>query len=260
VILCLIMHYYYPSTLARANLYMFLKEALYIQMAGALDFFYLADETCLPQGPAFSYTYYQTYTQILGYLTAALGVVAFQNFFGRSQFRTAFYVTIGIKILASLFDIWIVTRSNVSMGIPDKVAYMLGDAIIQPGVQMMEFMPAVVLTSKLCPKGFEASVFALLASFQNYGQGVSRSLGAVMMEWFNIQSKAPCDFSKLPMMIAVGHVFIPLLTIPLAYILIPQASMTDTMEEYSEEFTMLDKEHHQRMENLGDSIEMTETD
>jgi len=249
VILCLIMHFHYPTTLARANLYMFLKEALYIQMAGALDYFYLADEVCLPGGPAFSYTYYQTFTQIVGYVASALGVVAFQTFFGRSKFRTAFYVVIGIKILASLFDIWIVTRANRAMGIPDQVAYMLGDAIIQPAVQMMDFMPAVVLTSKLCPKGFEASVFALLASFSNYGQNVSRSLGGIMMNWFNIKTKAPCDFSNLPMMLAVGHVFLPLLSIPLAYVLIPEASMTDTMEEYTEGFVKLDTENnYQRQE------------
>ena len=35
---------------------------------------------------------------------------------------------------------------------------------------MMEFMPAVILTSKLCPIGIEATMFALLAGFQNFGQ------------------------------------------------------------------------------------------
>lgn len=33
----------------------------------------------------------------------------------------------------------------------------------------LDFMPAVVLTSASCPKGMEATVYSLLAGFQNFG-------------------------------------------------------------------------------------------
>ena len=45
---------------------------------------------------------------------------------------------------------------------------MLGDAIVFQLVSSLEFMPAIVLTSKLCPKDVEATVYALLAGFQNF--------------------------------------------------------------------------------------------
>ena len=38
---------------------------------------------------------------------------------------------------------------------------------------MLNFMPAVVLTSKVCPENMEATVYALLAGFQNFGQFVA---------------------------------------------------------------------------------------
>jgi hypothetical protein len=34
---------------------------------------------------------------------------------------------------------------------------------------MFDFLAGVVLTSKLCPKNLESTVYALLAGFQNYG-------------------------------------------------------------------------------------------
>eukprot|EP00759_Apiculatamorpha_spiralis_P039404 PhF_6_TR38177/c0_g1_i1/m.57071 len=256
VFLCLIMHYFYPRTLAKANLYMFLKEALYLQIPGALDYFYTADPECVPGGPAFSYTYYQTYTQILTYFAGAIGVMCFQKFLGTRTFHFAFCITIGIKVAASLFDIIMVKRWNVDIGIPDKAMYVFGDAIIQSLTQMMEFMPAVVLTSKLCPKGFEASVFALLASFQNYGQNVSRSIGGVLIEAFGIKTTAPCDFSNLPLLLLVGHVLIPLLSIPLAFVLIPSNKMTDTMAEYVQGFSS-GKDSDGERDTEGDSDELS---
>jgi hypothetical protein len=55
--------------------------------------------------------------------------------------------------------------------------YMFGDAVIGPAVMMFAFMPAVVLTSKLVPKGLESTTYALLAGFQNFGGVVSSQIG-----------------------------------------------------------------------------------
>ncbi len=47
-----------------------------------------------------------------------------------------------------------------------QVFYMFGDAVIGPAIGMFAAMPALVLTSKLVPKGLEATTYALLAGFQ----------------------------------------------------------------------------------------------
>jgi hypothetical protein len=49
-VLCVLAFYCLPRTSAKCNLYLFLGQTLYIQIPGALDFFYTADEQCLPGG------------------------------------------------------------------------------------------------------------------------------------------------------------------------------------------------------------------
>lgn len=91
----------------------------------------------------------------------------------------------------------------------------------------------VVLISKLCPPGIEATVYALLAGFTNFGVAVASSLGALAMDVAGIRTPGPgggvCNFDRLPLLIAVGHVGLPLLVLPLTFVLIPSARMTDDL-------------------------------
>eukprot|EP00493_Phyllostaurus_siculus_P027933 UN28281 len=41
----------------------------------------------------------------------------------------------------------------------------------------INFMPAVILTAKLCPKNLEATTYAMLAGFQNFGRQVATAVG-----------------------------------------------------------------------------------
>ena len=45
-----------PRILAKCNFYMFLSSVLYVNVGGAQDFWFTADEACVPGGPAFDYT------------------------------------------------------------------------------------------------------------------------------------------------------------------------------------------------------------
>jgi len=58
-------------------------------------------------------------------------------------------------------------------------------------------MPALVLTSKLVPKGLESTVYALLAGFQNFGGVVSSQIGIFATQAVGIKTTAPCDFTNL---------------------------------------------------------------
>ncbi|CAN8068551.1 unnamed protein product [Agarophyton chilense] len=192
-------------------------------------------EECVPGGPHFSFTYYVTYASLVGSIAGAVGVAVFQRYLSRGYFRTAFWTTCLVKLAASAFDIAIVKRYNLSFGVPDKMAFLLGDAIIFQVAYTLDFMPAVVLTSKVCPKGMEASVYALLASYQNLGSNVSRTLGVALIDRLNIKTTPPCDFTNLPMAIVIAHVMLPLLVFPLVFVLIPNAKMTDDLVEKGDE-------------------------
>lgn len=229
ILLCIFGSLWLPRMLANANLYMFLSSTFYLTISGGLDYFFTAKKECVPGGPQFSYTYYVTYASLVGSVAGALGVAAFQAFLSRGKFRTAFYFTCLVKLVASLFDYAIVKRLNIRLGIPDRLAFMLGDAIIYQVAYMLDFMPAVVLTSKVCPKGMEASVYALLASYQNLGRNCARSLGVALLDILKIKTTVPCDFTNLPQAIIIAHVLMPLAVIPFVFCLIPDAKMTEDL-------------------------------
>lgn len=91
--------------------------------------------------------------------------------------------------------------------------------------------PPVVLTSKLCPIGVESTVYALLAGFSNFGRSVGSSLGVLALDIAGIKTpkEGACNFDNLPLLLVISHVVLPLLTVPLTFVLIPKAKMTDDL-------------------------------
>lgn len=155
-----------PDPLSKANVYIFLSNVLNVSLPGALDYFFTADESCLPGGPNFSLTYYITYVNIVASLTSFIGVILFEKYLSHSTFRFALWTSHALRIFASLFDMAIVKRWNISLGIPDKFFFITGDGIILNAIVMMELLPLVVLISKSCPPGMESTLFSLLVSYQ----------------------------------------------------------------------------------------------
>lgn len=134
-----------PETLRCANLYLFLSKVFYLNVSGGTDYWFIAEEDCVPGGPKFSYTYYSTYSNLIGSLASILGIALFQKYLSRGTFRMAFLSAGFIKMLASIFDIAIVKRYNQILGISDKWFFIMGDSIIFQLVTIMDSMPAVVL-------------------------------------------------------------------------------------------------------------------
>ncbi|KNC82139.1 hypothetical protein SARC_05559 [Sphaeroforma arctica JP610] len=237
-----------PRNLALSNLFLFLLAASYINLGGALDYFYLADKECNPGGPQFDDVYYYTWSSIAQSVFGAVGVLFFQTFLSHWPFRRVFWVTVLLRGVAATVDIIIVNRWNLIIGISDKMMYMVGYNSLYQVIGMLEFMAAVVLTTKMCPKNIESTVYALLAGFQNFGSTVSSSIGVAMMNYFDIRTQIPCDFTHLTTLIVISHMVLPLMCIPLTFVLLPDAYMTDTLNEHGE----LVRNHS----NAGDSIEL----
>ena len=94
----------------------------------------------------------------------------------------------------------------------------------------MAFMPGTVLISKMCPKNMEATTFAILASFSNLGGALSSSFGVFAMQWAGIKTdveNGDCDFTNLSSLIVVCGMLLPLLAIPMTYVLIPDMDLSD---------------------------------
>jgi BT1 family len=69
-----------------------------------------------------------------------LGVALFQMFLSRGSYRKAFCTTLILKLVASLFDLFIINRENIKLGIPDKVAFILGDASTCEEIPMPQYI------------------------------------------------------------------------------------------------------------------------
>eukprot|EP00667_Euglena_gracilis_P021751 EG_transcript_23934 len=120
--------------------------------------------------------------------------------------------------------------ANLRLGIPDWV-FMLGKCSVQNTVGMINFMPTTILISKICPEGMEASVFALLAGFSNFGNIVSGYFGAFVLTLLGLDAIGKGqvdDFSNAWKACLIGAMssFVSLLLMPF---LIPAKSMTDDL-------------------------------
>jgi hypothetical protein len=220
-----------PAVICKAMIFMCLKEATYIQVSGALNYFYTADEQCVPGGPNFSFTYFQTVSQIVSGLAGSLGAFLFHRYLSKRTFRFVYILTTLLRVFASCFDLMLVTRANIKIGIPDHVMYIFGDAMIYQCSYTLDFMPAVMLTSNLVPVGSEATMYAVLAGFSNFGAIFSGTLGSVLSKYFGIKTKqGDCDFTNLAPLVVLSHCVLPLLAIPLTYFLVPNQIVSDKLD------------------------------
>ncbi len=114
-----------------------------------------------------------------------VGVWAFQHYFKTIPFRIMFSWGIFISTALGMTTLLLVTHTNRLLGIDDHW-FSLGDSLILTVIGQVVFMPVLVLSTRLCPPGIEATFFAVLMSVMNFGGTVSYWLGSLMMKWLGI--------------------------------------------------------------------------
>lgn len=215
-----------PKNLRLVALYTFAAIASQLQFVGPLDYFYTANEACVPNGPKFSMTFYLTTASLIAAVCGAVGVMAFEALMGEWTFRNVFRLTTILMCAVASVDVIIVTRTNLKWGLTDKAAYLGGNACMGAVIMMMHTIPLAVLTSKMCPKGAESMVYAIVAGMQNLASSVAGVAGAGIAEIANISLSATtshCEHKNLPKVLLVFTIAMPaLITLPLTWILIPK--------------------------------------
>ncbi|EPY25946.1 hypothetical protein AGDE_11618 [Angomonas deanei] len=162
-----------------------------------------------------------------------MGSVLFASFFSQHKYVWVFVITTVLQMAGSIFDLIIVKRWNIAIGIPDHAMYLMGDSIVYEICFVFSIMPQQILMSRLCPRGTESMSFALLAGISSAGNSLSGVIGSLMMEfkWPVYNTKKRCDFSNLPYLIIVGHLCLPILIVPLAFLLLPNARICDVIDK-----------------------------
>ena len=226
----------FPKTFFWVFLSIILTYCSNISISSGLSYFYTADAECLPDGPHFDYTYYITITGIVGSVVNFVGVVLYQNFLSSWRFRPALIFTIVIGALAPMIDFIIVMRWNVKIGIPDKVFFLLGNAIFENLVGILQSIPFSSVFAKISPPGMESAVFAYTVGIANFCGMVSNLLGSGVIQWSGMSTVGnDCNFDELPSLIVIYSILIPTLVGIPAIFLIPNVLQTENMIDWEAE-------------------------
>jgi BT1 family len=244
----------FPRIIANVALYQVLIFISRPNMGSAMDFFFTASPECVPNGPHFSFTYYITYTGIIGACMSFAAVWLYQLWMSTWRFRTVLVFTTALVGVSGILDFIILLRWNITyLGISDKAFYIVGESIVENMVLMLFWIPSSSIISKVCPPGLESATYAFLAGASNFARMVSSLSGAALFEAAGIKGQAPnCNFDHLPILVFLFHALLPVLVgIPAALWLIPNAKQTDELIESRGDRIERESEHAE-LELMGE--------
>ncbi|KPA86651.1 biopterin transporter putative (BT1) [Leptomonas pyrrhocoris] len=232
VVVCGSAFFTLPLTISKAVVFMYFNSILYLNLPGVLNTFYVAKPSCLPDGPHFSYTFYNCMNGILGNIASLAGAAAFTHLCPKRSYRFVMSLSAILLPLASMTDLIIVKRWNTHIGIPDHAMYIFGDAIILDLVEMLLNMPTMMLMCRIAPRGSESMVFALLASIYHLSTSTSSAIGYILMDTiWPVVTKGECDYHNAPWLLIAGHIVAPIFIFPLAYMLLPASRICDNIDQ-----------------------------
>nr|BAK05889.1 predicted protein [Hordeum vulgare subsp. vulgare] len=202
----------------RPCLYIYVSLNLSLDIQGGMFYWYTDRLT----GPGFSEEFIGVIYAV-GAVGSLLGVVLYQSALKDYDFRSMLLWGQVLSSLTGMLDLALVTRVNTKMGIPDYVF-----AVIDCGVSVMvgklQWMPVLVLCSKLCPPGIEGTFYALLMSIQNVGLLMSAWWGGLLLHTLNVTRS---EFTNLWAVVLIRNVS-RLLPLTLLF-LVPQSDQNSTL-------------------------------
>jgi len=222
----------------RVALYQTLSAISKPSIGGALDYFYTADEACLPGGPHFSFAYYLTYTGLVGTAVSFVAVWLYQAWFSTWRFRSVLVFTTVLVGVSGLMDLVLVLRLNKQVGIGDHTAYIAGEAVMENVILMLYWIPSSAILSKVVPEGMEGSSYAFLAGLSNFSGMFSELTGALIYSAAGVKTTITpaggCDFEPMWWLVIVFHVFLPIVVGVPAALLIPNCEQTEDLDPNGE--------------------------
>jgi len=290
--------------IAHINVYLYACRLCTLGMGYPLQQFYTMDpNTCENKDmnlPGFTFVIYSTLGGLTSSLAVFLGLYLFENYLIYWNAQKAFWVTTAFQVFAGLFDIMNTTRFNQTLlgwtGLgnvqvevrkvlfdasagyrtvraDDMASFMFGSMFLEPLIDQLDGLPSTLLLSKLCPKGIETTMFAILAGFSNVGLSLSGQMGALAVKYFGYNFRVgdpstcnmggdnpddPTSFHGLAKTLIVGNVILPFLTIPMTWIFIPNQTLdSDFLDELPEprEVEMMEHDQQQQPRTSSASVD-----
>ncbi len=148
--------------------------------------------------------------RLVSSLAMLVGVWLFQRFFREVRFRRIFGWMILISAVLGMTSLILVTHTNRVWGISDEW-FSLGDNLVLVVAGQLSFMPVLILAARLCPRGIEATFFALLMSIWNCAGSLSHEFGALLTHALHVTET---DFANLWKLVLITNLT-TLLPLPL---------------------------------------------
>ena len=142
-------------------------------------------------------------------IAALAGVWLFQRFLKTVPFRVIFGWSTVIATALGMTTLLLVTHANRALGIDDQW-FSIGDSLILTVIGKIAYMPVLVLSARLCPRGVEATLFALLMSIINLAGILSHEGGALLTHFLGITEH---NFDNLWLLVIITNLstLLPLL-------------------------------------------------
>ena len=130
-----------------------------------------------------------------------IGIYLFQRYLKTVPFRKILGWSTVIAAALGMTTLLLVTHANRALGIDDHW-FSLGDSLILTVVGQITWMPVLVLSARICPKGVEATLFALLMSIWNLSGLLSHELGALLTSLLGVTEH---NFDKLWLLVIITN-------------------------------------------------------
>jgi len=217
--------------IAKVNSFFVLQAALNLSIGGATFYFYTDPPEQFPEGPHFSPWFFASTMGLVSACMSIVGLALYTKYMKNWGYRALILFSNSLVTVLSLLDALMFLRLNVRVGIPDAV-FVLGSSVMTTVIKQWQWMPGVVVLSQLCPKGMEATMFALLAGCANLGGQIADYLGAYMLSTLGVHpSGAPGESHMFDNLwkASVVSTLLPAVTILFIPVLIPSAKQTDKL-------------------------------
>jgi len=217
--------------IAKVNAFFLIQTSLGFSIGGAAFYFYTDTADKYPEGPHFSKQFFTSVLGVVGAVCSLIGIYSYQRYMKDWTYRRLLLMTNVVLSVLSIADIMMFTRMNIRLGIPDHV-FVLGSSVFQVIIGQWMWMPGIVILSQLCPKGMEATMYALLAGCHNLGNTIASNCGAMVLDMLGCKPSGALNESAQFKNLWVGSAFstvLPLITLLLLPVLIPDAKQTDKL-------------------------------
>lgn len=217
--------------IAKFNAYSVIQGSLSLSISGASFYFYTDGPEAYPEGPHFSPLFYNTVMGVTGSFCSLYGIYCYNKYMSGWRYRHLLVMSNVVYSLLCVIDIAMFARVNVRWGVSDHV-FMMSSSVLESVVAQWMWMPQVVIFSYLCPRGMEATMYALLAGCANLGNNIAANVGALMLHELGCSPRgAPGEsdqFDNLWLAAAISTV-LPALTIVLIFWLVPDAKQGEPL-------------------------------